>query len=359
MKRAGFLSFVLLMVRAGLPSACECPEPPPAASAKAYVISTVIFMGTVEERRIVEPPSHGGYLEFRFRVLEDWKGAPSDTILIGTSPGGGMCGYPFEVGRTYVVYAWHADGYRYEFTSICDRTSVARYALADLMVLGEGTPRSGYSIPKPPTRASLIDSLRSEDVGMRASAATALGYCDEGPSEVVHTLAATALSGVDGDGAAAAALGRFGRRGSNRALAEPVLRTVLEEARPDAQACALRSMYGLVDERAFYELVERALREGRGWYQHSAILYARRPGEPPAVRARVGHQLLVLTKHPDPDVRRDALEATREYLELRSEARKRASTMARKDPDEWVRQCAEEYLQSTALTGRSTPPGGR
>ena len=359
-RRSRFVLGALMISWPGVAFACTCfGEPPPPKLARDA--STAVFMGIVEEIRLARPrPSaRAAYLEVRFRVLEDWKGAPFDTIRIGTGFGGGDCGYGFRVGDSYVVYARAWSDSEYAFTSICDRTSSARYALADLMTLGEGTPRNGHTLETPPTRASLIHLLKSRDEGMRASAATALAYCDDEPRGIVNALAVSALSGRNGDRAAAAALGRFGVSGNHRALVEPILKRVLAEARLSAQESALRSLHGLVDAQTFYALVDHALQRGRQDYLYSAVLWAGRPGQPLTVRAHVGRRLLALTRHRDADVRRAALEATRAYPELRTDARNAASRMAREDRDKWVRNSAENYLRSTTPNVESTPHVGR
>jgi len=334
--------------------------PPRPETARAH--STVVFMGIAQERRYAPAiaPVRFGHQEIRFQVLEDWKGTASDTICVtaGTRWMSEADAYGFVLGERYIVYASASSDSLYPFASDRGRTTAARYALTDLMGLGEGTPRSGYSPPKPPTQASLIDSLGSADAEMRSAAAMALASCDDQPIVTLQALAAMAMSGREGDWSADAALGEFGKRGSHRGLVEPVLRKVLDKARPSAQEGALRSMQGLVDDKTFRELVERALRKGEGAYLEMALNYAGRPPQSRAIRVRIGRRLLVLTKHRDRSIRAHALEDALEYPELRPRAKKIAQRMARKDRDEWVRGRARDDLRFIELRQESTPPRG-
>lgn len=66
-------------------------------------------------------------------VLRDWKGSPGKTVEIRTGYGGGDCGFPFDVTKAYVVYAYYAGGYY--FTGICGRTTLASSAKEEIAEL--------------------------------------------------------------------------------------------------------------------------------------------------------------------------------------------------------------------------------
>lgn len=86
---------------------------------EAVAKSTRVFRGTVTaiER-------HDGLLErVTFRVSEHFKGAPAATLRVENHASGPMCGYPFQEGIEYVVYAGGND--RQLQTSSCSRTAVA------------------------------------------------------------------------------------------------------------------------------------------------------------------------------------------------------------------------------------------
>lgn len=117
--------------------ACSCRGRPTIAEARER--ATVVFLGRVTEVREDTMDFHGTGEQDRaraitLRVLAGWKGAVADTAVVRTGAGGGDCGYPFEQGLTYLVYATGPDGdWR---TNICQRTTAAAQATRDLEALG-------------------------------------------------------------------------------------------------------------------------------------------------------------------------------------------------------------------------------
>jgi hypothetical protein len=73
-----------------------------------------------------------------FRVQTHGKNSARDLVTITTGPGESSCGYPFEVGRQYFVYA-RAIGDRFE-TDLCHRTAPIAWALDDLRELRKRAP---------------------------------------------------------------------------------------------------------------------------------------------------------------------------------------------------------------------------
>jgi hypothetical protein len=118
-----------------------------------------VFLGKVktilpDEREIEVTPIGGknagnpekkkvhGY-SVTFEVKDSFKGA-SEIKNLHTDEGGGLCGYYFEVGKEYLVYAYEFKGMLN--TSICTRTRSASGAEDDLAILralkkGEVQPR--------------------------------------------------------------------------------------------------------------------------------------------------------------------------------------------------------------------------
>lgn len=72
-----------------------------------------------------------------FIVQEYWKGVFSEPLVIHTGQGGGDCGYPFEDGESYLVYAY-ADEQGDLHANICSRTALLSDAAYDLAKLGNG-----------------------------------------------------------------------------------------------------------------------------------------------------------------------------------------------------------------------------
>ena len=113
---------------------CECAPPRPAAEARAD--AAAVFSGTVvrTHRSIFLRPQ--GRRVITFRVDRAWKGVEARTVRVVTGWGGGDCGYPFETGQRYLVYA--SGGVRGEalVASSCSRTAALSGAGDDLRALG-------------------------------------------------------------------------------------------------------------------------------------------------------------------------------------------------------------------------------
>lgn len=135
---------VSLVLAASSAQACRCGPPPRPSVAAAQ--SEAVFVGTVLSAR----PSWSGarpsdaeideaHYVVRFRVAARWRGAAGATVTVRTA--WSRCGYGFEVGHAYLVYA-DSDADRGPlWTSRCARTTEldgAAYDFGDL-----GRPRSG------------------------------------------------------------------------------------------------------------------------------------------------------------------------------------------------------------------------
>ncbi|WP_420128699.1 hypothetical protein [Longimicrobium sp.] len=87
--------------------------------------------------------AHGSWTQrvVTLRVDRAWKGVESETVVLMTGWGGGDCGFPFEHGKSYLVYT---DGRPGELprAGICGRTAVLSRANADIRALGEPAWRS-------------------------------------------------------------------------------------------------------------------------------------------------------------------------------------------------------------------------
>ena len=100
---------------------------------KARNQSQAVFVGKVIE--IVQNPQDY-FVLVRFNVERSWKGSLAQEVSVVTGQGGGDCGYKFEFGETYLVYAY-GDKTRLG-TNICQRTANLSAAEADVKVLGKG-----------------------------------------------------------------------------------------------------------------------------------------------------------------------------------------------------------------------------
>jgi hypothetical protein len=118
--------------------ACSCAHPGPPC--RALSNSDAVFAGRVSEIRDEDgPPRDGGVRGPRRRVRlvveESFRGAGvkrGGALEVATGLGGGDCGYRFEVGERYLVYAEHPTGGDGLYTGICSRTRPLADAGVDL-----------------------------------------------------------------------------------------------------------------------------------------------------------------------------------------------------------------------------------
>jgi len=118
-------------------SACTCNYPD-VKSAMKY--NDAIFLGKVIaiekiEKSIIRTINDTVSIPFQnVKLIQQkiYKGKfHMDTIIIQTIDGTGMCGYPFQIGEQYIIYAnWTTDDIinnnrksQYLHTSICTRTT--------------------------------------------------------------------------------------------------------------------------------------------------------------------------------------------------------------------------------------------
>ncbi len=140
-----FLHFDLIL-------ACTCA--PPGTPTEELQKSDAVFIGSVIALTPVNRDQSGMFLfhKIKFEVKSSWKGVDLGEVTVITAIQSGMCGFPFEQGSTYLVYAF-AQGDSL-LTNICTRTRSLSQAKEDLDELGkplvtaveEGVP--GTTIPQ-------------------------------------------------------------------------------------------------------------------------------------------------------------------------------------------------------------------
>ena len=119
--------------------ACSCELPQANSTLKrqvrtAYKSSLAVFVGRVID---VVSLSETHSVIVKMRVDRSWKGNLQNEVTLATGQGGGDCGYKFEVGQSYLVYAYGPDVTRLS-TNICQRTAALTDAAADIKLLGNG-----------------------------------------------------------------------------------------------------------------------------------------------------------------------------------------------------------------------------
>lgn len=127
-----FAVCTLIVAGSGL-LACDCiPNPPPkkALEASAAVcLAEVVKIEEVDQQKMVT-----------LKVEKWWKGGEKAELVVLTSKSGASCGYHFEKGKTYLVYARAGEKDKPMHVSLCSRTRTKDEAdkSGDFKELGEG-----------------------------------------------------------------------------------------------------------------------------------------------------------------------------------------------------------------------------
>lgn len=120
------ITLTVWLMSAASALACSCMGNPPPC--QAYGNTAAVFVGTPielkpttvkhnESGRVYEYPQR----VFVFRVEEGFRGVEATEVQVTTGMGGGDCGYNFQIGERYIVYAGR-DANNTIITSICTRT---------------------------------------------------------------------------------------------------------------------------------------------------------------------------------------------------------------------------------------------
>src|SRR5215204_4487534 len=109
MKKYFYISLalsVLMLTAAEKSSACSCAAslvPEKKQIQKAFTNSIAIFSGKVVE--VKESPADESKFIVKLEVAQSWKGESKREIFITTAKESSMCGYFFQIGEKYLVYA--------------------------------------------------------------------------------------------------------------------------------------------------------------------------------------------------------------------------------------------------------------
>jgi hypothetical protein len=132
--------------------------------------ATAIFEGRV--KRIEDPM---GEPKVHFQIVRTFKGPSQEALVVSTANNSAACGYGFEEGKSYLVYASETDAVL--STSLCSRTQPLASATEDLNKLGLGVtpfdPGAGSDQATPPATPPAADPAKggcaSCTVGARAA----------------------------------------------------------------------------------------------------------------------------------------------------------------------------------------------
>jgi hypothetical protein len=174
-----FFGIVIVFSLAGRNAmACSCMNP--GTPCEGYGKAAAVFVGTVtgvrdtqrpqakdvNERRKQEDAGEIDWspLAYKFSVEQAYLGVAGSEVEIFTGSGGGDCGFQFQTGQRYLVYA-----YRYKdrlSTSICSRTKPFNKATEDIAFLGTlSSAAPGVTIYGTVTYSPTVDSNGSEVKG--------------------------------------------------------------------------------------------------------------------------------------------------------------------------------------------------
>lgn len=120
-------------------SACSCVANPDVA--EALHNSDAVFEGTITAKQgstKLFSTSSADPVTWTFQVNEVWKGKVAPAISVKSAFSSSSCGYEFEEGRRYLVYA-SDNGKSSLEVSLCSRTTDYGSAGADLAALGSGS----------------------------------------------------------------------------------------------------------------------------------------------------------------------------------------------------------------------------
>jgi len=180
-----FLLASLVALAAQKPStaaACSCVQPPGPKDAAQN--STAVFEGRVT--RIDDPQ---GEPKVHFKMVRSFKGPSSESIEVRTANSSAACGYGFEEGQSYLVYANDFEGTL--SASLCSRTRLITEATEDLNELGLGVtpfdPGPG-SDQKTPPAASVNEAPKKG-----GCASCTIGAHEHGAADSKRSLGTLAL----------------------------------------------------------------------------------------------------------------------------------------------------------------------
>lgn len=139
--------------------ACSCAPPSPTiksyrALAESKVNQTpVIFEGTVESMKVKgwpfqpvagETVSAIPRVSATFSNVHVYRGQPPAEVVVETGVGGGDCGFEFNKGESYLVFAWKEESGHLS-TGICSGTRLLRDAGTELRLL-RGEPATSADL---------------------------------------------------------------------------------------------------------------------------------------------------------------------------------------------------------------------
>lgn len=162
-----------LLLAPGQAWACSCAMP--GTPAEELARSEAVLAGRVVGLNVPQGAviGTGDPVHVVFEVERVWKGPAYHSLVIVTARSEVSCGYSFEVGQEYLVYAYAAESELH--TSICSRTALLAAAGEDLAALGPGMALLPAEPAAPPDIGSLAVPLILILAALLAGIALAMG----------------------------------------------------------------------------------------------------------------------------------------------------------------------------------------
>src|SRR5262249_35717662 len=164
----GAMALFVVLLTARTVDACTCISDGPPC--QAYWKTAAVFLGTpVEVKPAENSPERAQYGNriFTFNVEMAFRGVNAAQVQVITGNGGGDCGYRFELGERYLVYAGFDSKTGTYGTSICTRTQPVAKADEDLdYIRGLSTMEPGATLSGEIQRLRRnLETERSERLG--------------------------------------------------------------------------------------------------------------------------------------------------------------------------------------------------
>lgn len=130
--------------------ACSCIMP--GTPQEEITRSDAVFSGKVTQLTPTKAIDGTEAIKVSFEVGQVWKGQIPQELLVETSSSSASCGYSFESGKEYLVYAYSNEGQL--SVGLCSRTALLADAQQDVTALGQGTAPVAAPEASPATASS-------------------------------------------------------------------------------------------------------------------------------------------------------------------------------------------------------------
>jgi hypothetical protein len=154
MKRTLLLTSAVMLLAGRVSGVLACSCVPPGPPTVELNRADAVFAGKVTD---IDRPllfnTSADLVKVTIEVTRFWKGGISRVVTVTTARETPTCGFPFEAGKEYIVYASKRDGALE--TNLCTRTKLLSNAQEDLSQLGLGeVPKAEGAAPAKPSRRS-------------------------------------------------------------------------------------------------------------------------------------------------------------------------------------------------------------